>query len=67
MLSEEEDVLSEKALREGPWKFLGVGGGGLWFSCVGRGGAVGLRLVVGVAPCILGACEEGEGVVLVVV
>lgn len=40
VLSEEEDVLSEKALREGPLKFLGREGGDLRFSCVALAGAL---------------------------
>lgn len=40
MLSEDEDVLSEKALKEGPLKFLGREGADLRFSCVALAGAL---------------------------
>lgn len=40
VLGEGEDVLSEKALREGPLAFLGREGGDLRFSCVALAGAL---------------------------
>lgn len=39
-LAEDEDVLSEKALREGPLTFLSREGGDLRFSCVALAGAL---------------------------